>query len=242
MKAEVSIFDALALSIAVGLWSGLIVLRPALIHPVCGENPTECSAQTVPAIDRWSIGLEDLVADSWSFKTQFLSGAQALVVPAAWNLATAVAASASPVAFFAAVGTDTVLLLQTIAWNGAAMEATRLLTQRPRPFVYKAPGALGGVPAHYTSFYSGHTSATAAMAMHLVLTLIARGAPRRWWIPSAAIGGLLALSTGALRILGGRHFLTDVLAGLLAGSAVALAVRWLHGRRARLRALQAAGA
>ncbi len=238
MKAEISIFDALALTVAFGLWGGLVALRPTLIRPVCAENPSSCSAQSVPAIDRWSIGLEDLVADSWSFKTQFLSGAQALVVPAAWNLATAVAGAVAPAAFFATVGADTVLLLHTLAWNGVAMETTRLLTQRPRPFVYKAPGPLGGTPAHYTSFYSGHTSATSAMAMCLVLTLIARGAPRRWWIPAATLGGLLAVATGALRILGGRHFLTDVLAGLVAGSSVAIAVRWLQARRTRTRALQ----
>lgn len=233
MKAEVSLRDALALTTAFALWAGLVALRPSVIRPVCGEDPARCAPESVPAVDRWSVGLEDLVADSWSFRTQFLSGAQALVVPAAWNLAVALAASSAPLAYFAAVGADTVLLLQTIAWNGVATEATRLLVQRPRPFVYAKAGALGGVPAHYTSFYSGHTSATAAMAVHLVLTLLARGAPRCWWALFAATGAGLALATGALRIAGGRHFTTDVLAGLVAGAAVAYAVRRLHARALR---------
>ncbi len=62
-------------------------------------------------------------------------------------------------------------------------------------------------------FISGHTSAAAAFALALALALGFGGARRRW-IAAAVV---FALLMGLSRMYLGRHFLADVLGGLLVG-------------------------
>jgi len=73
-------------------------------------------------------------------------------------------------------------------------------------------------------FISGHVSGAAALAFSLALMF---GARRWWWLLAIAWPVLMALS----RLHLGRHFLADVLGGLLAGIAAA-ALAWVFFRAA----------
>lgn len=210
-------------------WLGALQLRPILIRPYCVQSPERCQADHVPAIDRPGLGLENGPADGYSLITQNTTGVLALLIPAAWSASLAATGALAPGAALVATGVDWVMAMQTAAWNGALTETARLVVQRPRPFVYSDPSRAPD-PQNYTSFYSGHTSFTAAAGSSFVFALLARGAPAWVWIPSLVLAQGLILSTGLFRILSGRHFLTDVLVGAAMGFGVALAVALRHRR------------
>jgi undecaprenyl-diphosphatase len=78
--------------------------------------------------------------------------------------------------------------------------------------------------AHGYSFPSGHASGSAALWCSVAVLLAAR-VPR---FVAVAVALVVPLIVAATRVLLGVHFLTDVIAGLLlgAGLAVALAAKW----------------
>ncbi|NDD93043.1 phosphatase PAP2 family protein, partial [bacterium] len=84
----------------------------------------------------------------------------------------------------------------------------------------------GGAVDHYTSFYSGHTSFAALASTCAVISALNARPALRWSVLS--LGVLLTSFTGAFRVIAGRHFITDVVFGALAGAAIALAVNGLH--------------
>src|SRR6185437_1761966 len=92
---------------------------------------------------------------------------------------------------------------------------------------------LGQNVSHYTSFYSGHTSFASAMLALGLLILMVRAASRNAVAVFACLSSGLVFSTALLRILAGRHFITDVLAGLIFGVLTALAVFALHLRKSQ---------
>ncbi len=123
---------------------------------------------------------------------------------------------------------DTILWAQIALWNGLFMEVTRLLVQRPRPFVYANPLVLGTEAAHYVSFYSGHTSFVAATWTGLVITAWSRKASSAWLFGALGAWQLMPFLTGYFRVLAGRHFLSDVVVGMIAGTCVAIGVHAAH--------------
>jgi undecaprenyl-diphosphatase len=106
-----------------------------------------------------------------------------------------------------------------------ALLATSLiasLVQRPRPFdVPRDPDApiMRLIPPPYnTSFPSGHTAAASAMAAALLFV------NRRVGFAAVVTAALVALG----RILVGVHYPTDILGGLIVGTAAFALVRVLH--------------
>jgi undecaprenyl-diphosphatase len=107
---------------------------------------------------------------------------------------------------------------------------TKAFFHRGRP-----PAPLVGITGY--SFPSGHAVAASATAVALVLVLLPSGPGRRKWEAAAvAFAFLMALS----RVYLNAHWLSDVVAGILLGTGVALGSaalatevrdRWLAGRR-----------
>lgn len=83
-------------------------------------------------------------------------------------------------------------------------------------------------PEHTYSFPSGHSTSGATLAVALFLTLypLLRRAARAW---VGGLLGLLALAVAATRVYAGVHWLTDTLAGLALGTALACAAHLLLG-------------
>lgn len=210
------------------LWVGATYMRPSVIAASCIKAPEKCTQEFLLPIDRLSFGMEFPQADEYSYFTQNLSGVLAVGVPAVWSLSRYVMGSLSPVVALTTAGVDLVLVLQTISWNGIFTELSHLIVQRPRPFVYYDPLQRGLDSAHYVSFYSGHTSFTAAMTVVVFLILLVRGAPLFLILLSLISVESLILGTAYFRILAGRHFLTDVVCGALAGTAAAYIVVARH--------------
>jgi membrane-associated phospholipid phosphatase len=215
--------------IPVVLWTAGVLARPWVITPHCANSPQACSGDALPGIDRIAMSADSTPADRYSYVTQNSAGVFAALAPAAWSGALIALGRTSPAAALGAIGTDLVVYVQTVSWNGALMELTRIGVQRPRPYVYSNP-SVAKDPADYTSFYSGHTSFTAAAMTGLFLILLGRGAPIPLLVGVGAATQLLVFATGIFRVLAGRHFLTDVLAGAVAGTLVAVAIASRHRR------------
>jgi membrane-associated phospholipid phosphatase len=215
------------------IWAGSTQMRPFSIRTSCAAQPTPCTRESVPAPDRPTLGMESPEADAYSYLGQNLSGTLAAALPVAWHAGLWLARRSSLPVALASLGTDLAILVQTVAINVMLTETTRLVSQRPRPFVYSDPLHRGLDPAHYTSFYSGHTSFSAAAGTGLLIVLASRGAPDAVLVVLGLVVSLLVTLTGFFRMLAGRHFLTDVIAGAVAGVLVALGVAILHRTRRR---------
>jgi membrane-associated phospholipid phosphatase len=104
-------------------------------------------------------------------------------------------------------------------------QLTKFIVARERPFAYELGSgerAHAASPDDDLSFFSGHTTATFALAAAAgtVATMRAyRWAPLTW-----IAGGALATTTGYLRIAADKHWLTDVVTGMVVGTAVGVLV------------------
>ncbi|OWY19522.1 PAP2 family protein [Sphingobacteriales bacterium UPWRP_1] len=120
--------------------------------------------------------------------------------------------------------------LETYLVNAAITTLTKELVQRRRPFVYNpaAPMNKKTAPDATSSFFSGHTSATAA-ASFMTAKMYADYHPHSRYKPYVWAGAaLLPAATAYLRIRGGKHYVTDVVTGYLVGAAVGMLVPQLH--------------
>lgn len=131
-------------------------------------------------------------------------------------------------------GENVLMILEATAVAAATNQLTKFLVGRERPCAHFAlPGVtapcFGDRTDHHLSFFSGHATVTSALAVSSGTIASLRGyslAPLVW-----GSGALIALSTGYLRIAADKHYLSDVLAGLVIGSTVGALVPLLaHGR------------
>jgi membrane-associated phospholipid phosphatase len=119
------------------------------------------------------------------------------------------------------------VLVDAGSWTFAATELLKVGVHRSRPELYRvdAPAAAGNADSR-KSFPSGHTSlAFAAATAYTTLAL-------RQHLPHARRNAVLlyaaATAVGALRVAGGKHFPTDVLAGAALGSGIGWATAHFH--------------
>jgi len=108
-------------------------------------------------------------------------------------------------------------------------QLTKLLLGRERPFVHALPPEqkpLTPLPSdNNLSFFSGHTSEAFALAAASGTVATMRG--YRWaplvWIA----GGAVAATTSYLRIAADKHWITDVVVGIVVGAGVGFGVPYL---------------
>jgi membrane-associated phospholipid phosphatase len=199
-----------------GIYLGFFLARPLWIKPWCATEPTPCTVDRVNGLDRIAFEFQSVFADFLSNLLQNSVGVLAFVLP--WLLIRRGAKHSL---------TLNLALLSATAWNGVVVEAVRALAQRPRPLVFRSPVGDGANIHQYTSFYSGHTS---FVALALLITCLSlrdhvEGEKRRIVLTLAWLAyPLLTALTACLRVIGGRHYPTDTLAGFFFGSLVGWAV------------------
>jgi membrane-associated phospholipid phosphatase len=121
-----------------------------------------------------------------------------------------------------------------VAESGLAATATAsmmtLAASRPRPFLYgdKAPLSARNGPDASLSFLSSHTTVSFALATSTFMT--ARRLHPKWKAQWLVLGvGLGAASfVGAARVLGGMHFITDVVGGAVVGTSIGVLIPAMH--------------
>lgn len=153
-----------------------------------------------------------------------------------WSDGLMFAAIASPVLFLAGknsrsdIGRVAAISSQVFVVNTGLTFLTKELVQRNRPFTYNpdAPLEKKMKKDATSSFFSGHTSATAAMSfafaqMHSDYYPDSRAKPAIWF--SAAT---LPLVVGILRNRAGKHFWTDIITGYAVGALTGIVIPRIH--------------
>jgi len=127
-------------------------------------------------------------------------------------------------------GVVSLLYLETLTLAGGLTQMTKNLAKRPRPYTYNpdAPLPLKQQRDARKSFFSGHTSSTAASCF-FAAKVWSDFHPGNKWKPAVwTAAALIPAVTGYFRIRAGRHFFTDVTVGYVVGATVGWVVPYLH--------------
>jgi membrane-associated phospholipid phosphatase len=126
------------------------------------------------------------------------------------------------------IGIKGVMYFETIGLTAAEIQIVKGLIRRARPYVYNpdVPVSSKMKPDATCSFFSGHTAMAAAACFFAAGiysgTFTKKG---NWpWLAAA----VLPISTGYFRYNAGKHFFTDILAGLIVGAANGILITELH--------------
>jgi membrane-associated phospholipid phosphatase len=125
---------------------------------------------------------------------------------------------------------DAVVVAESGLAATAAVTMMTLAAGRPRPYLYgdKAPLSDRNSADAGLSFLSSHAAISFAIATSTFVTM-RRLHPRSRasWIVMA-VGGAMASFVGAARVLGGMHFISDVVGGAVVGASLGVLIPSLH--------------
>ena len=193
----------------------------------CDRN---LGADSLNGVDRWARR-----SFLWSNPRDagFTSGVTAFLLEPAAATLEMIAASANDKAQ-RAFPVDFLIIGEAVAVSTLLNQTTKIILARERPFVHHMNDeerTKTALPSdNNVSFYSGHTamSFTLAAAAGTVATLRGyRLMPLVW-----ATLMPLAAATGYLRIAADKHYFTDVMTGMVIGTAVGVVLPLLfHGRQ-----------
>ena len=126
----------------------------------------------------------------------------------------------------------TLVCSQSLLWTRNITQGVKLMKLRSRPLVYalNTPETVKNrMDARY-SFISGHSSAAFCVATAFTLAMKQMNIPATRRTILGAASFVSAGGIAAMRIAAGKHYPTDVLAGMLLGCGVALLNHHLHVR------------
>ena len=125
-----------------------------------------------------------------------------------------------------------VMFAETMVLNQGVTDIIKAVVRRPRPYLYDAnlPPDLEVTAYDRSSYLSNHTSTTAAAAFFAGRVFAdyhpdSKLKPYVW-----AASATLPAVAGYLRVRGGQHFPSDVVAGYGLGAAIGYAIPLLHHR------------
>jgi membrane-associated phospholipid phosphatase len=127
-------------------------------------------------------------------------------------------------------GRVSLMYAEVLVLNAGLTNLTKELAQRKRPYNYNPDAPLSKKQQRdaTSSFFSGHTSFSAASTFFMA-KVYADMNPDSKWKPYVWTGAaVIPLTTGILRVAAGKHFPTDVLIGYLVGAATGILVPHLH--------------
>ncbi|OGQ89072.1 MAG: hypothetical protein A2289_25340 [Deltaproteobacteria bacterium RIFOXYA12_FULL_58_15] len=182
-----------------------------------------CDPDDLFGIDRYAVGKSSTAWDQYSNIAELT----AILGPLAFDgLDVLFSHSTAP---WSDWGTDVLVMAQAQLTAGIANYGLKLSVGRPRPRQYRS-NTYKAVAESELSFPSGHTVAISAGATAFAYTYWLRNpsSSSRYWVALAC--GALSLSGGWARVEAGKHFPTDVVAGLALGAMSGVLVPWLHRR------------
>ncbi|MFH1436884.1 MAG: phosphatase PAP2 family protein [Pseudomonadota bacterium] len=124
---------------------------------------------------------------------------------------------------------DLTLMVEALVYTGLVTQVFKMGLRRPRPAMHYEQDEEkreGHGSEELMGFFSGHASFASSLVASTATLMFLRNRRIAPWIAGA--GAALALAVGLLRISADKHYLSDVLAGLIAGTAAGAAVPLLH--------------
>jgi membrane-associated phospholipid phosphatase len=201
--------------------TGFSYLAAGNVPSLTNEQINSLNLLSVPAFDRWSIGNYSHSAARSSDILLYGS----MVAPALLLLADP-AIRKQPLK-------PAIIMSEVFAVNYGLTSLTKELAHRTRPYAYDplVPADIRSQRDARRSFYSGHTSTSAAMCFGYAAIWSSYHPDSRLkpvvWTGAAIVPAL----TGYLRVRAGEHFLSDVLTGYATGALCGwLVVKW-HKKR-----------
>lgn len=195
--------------------TGVTGLLPGLLRLPSGTpSCAPCNPADLPGVDRWAVGADSRIARRGS--DVLLIGVGGLATFVAVHGRTSQQARG-----------NLAVLANSISWTSASTSWLKVAFRRKRPVLYTsdAPAAAGSVD-NQRSFPSGHASVAFAVATSYLVMANREHLPHRTRNAILLYGSATGVS--ALRVAGGRHFPTDVLAGAVLGTGIGWLVATVH--------------
>ncbi len=207
---------SLAFNGGVGLWERR--LSPLSLDSILIQSPLQ-----VNSLDR-------IATSNWRPKVAKISDAflySSMILPLTLGLDNRISKG---------YGDINVMWLQTLSLNILVTNLTKVLVKRKRPYTFhpdlelrKRINESERIRRNARlSFFSGHTSTTAAMTFFAAQTYndFYPDSHSRYWVWASS--ALIPAAVGFMRVHAGRHYPTDVIVGYLVGAAVGILVPRLH--------------
>lgn len=203
----------LAVDVPVIVAGGSVGLARALFEDHFARKSCPCDPSSVNALNRWAIGYHNDGANLAANITVY------------GTMAALPLLDALDVGWGRPLLDDVVVYAEALAVDTGIQNIVNFAVARPRPRTYAGNPAFVNGAEGYVSFYAGHV-ATAFTAMSVAsFTLKRRYGAGVWpWLATVLVGGSVAVE----RVASGHHFPTDVATAAVAGTAIGVAVPWLH--------------
>jgi membrane-associated phospholipid phosphatase len=210
----------LAIDIPVTVAAGSVALVRILFRDQLVPRTCPCDPSSINAFDRGTVGNHSASAVTAADVTVYGVMA-ALPVIDLFDLG-----------FGRTLAEDLMVYVETIAIDTALQNATNFLTARPRPRTYAGDPDFVTSGEGYLSFYAGHVATAFATLSMAAFTIRNRHGEQVWpWI----VAGLIGSSVAVERVASGDHFPSDVAVAAVVGTAIGIAVPWLHLRHSQAR-------
>jgi membrane-associated phospholipid phosphatase len=195
--------------------TGVVGLLPGFLKlPKGAPSCAPCNPSGLPGIDRWVVGKSSPLARDGSTVLVLGVGGIATYLAAHDRSATQARGNVAVIA-------------NSISWTAVSTDWLKVAFQRKRPVLY-ASGAVAAAsaPDSRRSFPSGHTAIVFAVATSYLVMANREHLPHRTRNATLLYGG--ATGVGALRMIGGSHFPSDVLGGAVLGAGIGWLVAAVH--------------
>lgn len=211
------------LPLALGLYA-MKSNSDALLARTRAENSwnSALNRSSIPSYDRWAIG-------NYSPRISALSSVVAgagLLVPIAVDLTDSWQGTTS----WTSLIVDGILLEETLVLSGALSSYAKSMRVHSTPISYdpSVPESEKTTSQNASSFFSNHTASAFATAVFSSYTFQIRHPDSRLtpWVWGASLG--IASAVGSMRILAGKHFPSDVVAGAAVGAMCGYWVPKIH--------------
>ncbi len=188
------------------------------------RNKTQLSPEVIGRLDTRDInGFDRIATRNWKPRvatTSDILGFTSLILPAAFLLDKKVDRN-FPVA---------TTYFETFVITAGITTLAKALTNRKRPFVYnpEAPAIKKLSDDATASFFSGHTSLTAAACFYSAKVYTDHHPNSRFKPYAWTLAATIPAAVAFLRVRAGKHFPTDVMLGYAVGASVGFIVPYLH--------------